>query len=124
MGPVPGAGPGPGMGPGQPDPGQRLTRTGLPRRVPRANLAPGIATTPSPQPQQQQQPVPAPGQARPAPRQVSRTARSPEDVRAMLSSYRSGLERGRRMAAGPDTLRYEPGGDDDVDRPDGAEEQR
>src|SRR6266511_1209607 len=124
MGPVPGAGPGPGMGPGQPDPGQRLTRTGLPRRVPRANLAPGIATTPSPQPQQQQQPVLAPGQARPAPRQVSRTARSPEDVRAMLSSYRSGLERGRRMAAGPDTLRYEPGGDDDVDRPDGAEEQR
>src|SRR6266498_3973498 len=124
MGPVPGAGPGPGMGPGQPDPGQRLTRTGLPRRVPRANLAPGIATTPSPQPQQQQQPVPALGQARPAPRQVSRTARSPEDVRAMLSSYRSGLERGRRMAAGPDTLRYEPGGDDDVDRPDGAEEQR
>src|SRR6266571_907593 len=125
MGPVPGAGPGPGMGPGQPDPGQRLTRTGLPRRVPRANLAPGIATTPSPQQQQQQQqqPVPVPGQARPAP-QVSRTARSPEDVRAMLSSYRSGLERGRRMAAGPDTPRYEPGGDDDVDRPDGAEEHR
>jgi len=113
------------MGPGQPDPGQRLTRTGLPRRVPRANLAPGIATTPSPQQQQQQQqqPVPVPGQARPAP-QVSRTARSPEDVRAMLSSYRSGLERGRRMAAGPDTPRYEPGGDDDVDRPDGAEEHR
>jgi hypothetical protein len=26
--------------------------------------------------------------------------RSPEQIRAMLSSYRSGLERGRRMAAG------------------------
>jgi len=26
--------------------------------------------------------------------------RSPEQIRAMLSTYRSGLERGRRMAAG------------------------
>jgi hypothetical protein len=42
----------------------------------------------------------------------------------MLSSYRSGLERGRRMAAGPDTLRY-PGGDDQVgDGQNGAEELR
>ncbi len=126
MGPGPGAGPGPGMGPGpgagpgpgQPDPGQRLTRTGLPRRVPRANLAPGIAATPPPQP------AASPGQARPATRQVSRAARSPEDVRAMLSSYRSGLERGRRMAAGPDTFGYQ-GSDDEVgDEPDGAEEHR
>jgi len=125
-GPGPGMGPGPGSGPGagpdQPDPGQRLTRTGLPRRVPRANLAPGIAATPS-----QQQPPPAAaagsGQARPLPRQVSRAARSPDDVRAMLSSYRSGLERGRRMAAGPDTLRYQPG-DDELDEPGGAEEHR
>jgi signal transduction histidine kinase len=121
-GPPP-VGPGQGAGgpaPGQPDQGQRLTRTGLPRRVPRANLAPGIAANPPPQ-----QPAAAAGagQARPAPRQVSRAARSPEDVRAMLSSYRSGLERGRRMAAGPDTLRYQPG-DDDVDGPDGAEEHR
>ena len=115
-----GPGSGPGAGPGQPDPGQRLTRTGLPRRVPRANLAPGIAATP---PQQQPSPAAAAGsgQARSLPRQVSRAARSPDDVRAMLSSYRSGLERGRRMAAGPDTLRYQPG-DDDVDGPDGAEE--
>jgi signal transduction histidine kinase len=106
-----------GPGPGQPDPGQPLTRTGLPRRVPRANLAPGIAANPPPQQQ------PAAGQSRQVPRQVSRAARSPEDVRAMLSSYRSGLERGRRMAAGPDTLRYQPAGDD-LDGPDGAEEQR
>jgi signal transduction histidine kinase len=104
-----------GPGPGQPDPEQPLTRTGLPRRVPRANLAPGIAANPPPQQQ------PAAGQTRQVPRQVSRAARSPDDVRAMLSSYRSGLERGRRMAAGPDTLRYQPG-DDDVDGPDGAEE--
>jgi hypothetical protein len=35
-------------------------------------------------------------------------ARSPEEVRSMLSSYRSGLERGRMMAAGEDADR---GGD-------------
>jgi hypothetical protein len=34
--------------------------------------------------------------------------RSPEEVRSMLSSYRSGLERGRMMAAGEDADR---GGD-------------
>jgi signal transduction histidine kinase len=72
---------------------QRLTRTGLPRRVPRANLAPGISATPPPSPEQMRQPSQA----------ASRAARSPDDVRSMLSSYRSGLERGRRMAAGPDT---------------------
>jgi len=101
---------------GQPDPAQRLTRTGLPRRVPRANLAPGIAAAPPPQP--------AAEQARSLPQQASRAARSPEDVRAMLSSYRSGLERGRRMAAGPDTMR-DPDGDDEVgDGQNGAEEHR
>jgi hypothetical protein len=35
-------------------------------------------------------------------------ARSPDEVRSMLSSYRSGLERGRMMAAGEDADR---GGD-------------
>jgi Nitrate and nitrite sensing/HAMP domain len=54
---------------------------GLPRRVPRGNLAPGISehwpSTPPAGP-----------------------SRSPEQIRAMLSTYRSGLERGRRMAAG------------------------
>jgi HAMP domain-containing protein len=121
MGPMsgPGSRPGGGPAPSQPDSAQRLTRTGLPRRVPRANLAPGFAATPPPQ-----QPAAGagPGQGRPLPRQAS-TARSPEDVRSMLSSYRSGLERGRRMAAGPDTLRHQPG-DDEVDGPDGAEEHR
>jgi hypothetical protein len=83
-------------------------------------LAPGIAATPP----AQQQPAAATGQARPLPRQVSRAARSPEDVRAMLSSYRSGLERGRRMAAGPDTLRYPPGEDALGNAADGGEEPR
>jgi Nitrate and nitrite sensing/HAMP domain len=117
----PGQGAGRGPAPGAPAPGapeaNRLTRTGLPRRVPRANLAPGIAATaPSPQP--------AGEQGRHLPRQVSRAARSPEDVRAMLSSYRSGLERGRRMAAGPQAPRYQGGDDEMGDGPNGAEEHR
>jgi hypothetical protein len=48
-------------------------------------------------------PVPA-GSAQPS----SSASRSPEEVRSMLSSYRSGLERGRMMAAGEDADR---GGD-------------
>jgi hypothetical protein len=46
---------------------------------------------------------------------ASRAARSPDDVRAMLSSYRSGLERGRRMAAGPETGRYQSTGRQEMD---------
>jgi hypothetical protein len=42
-----------------------------------------------------------------SPQSSSSAARSPEEVRSMLSSYRSGLERGR-MAAGEDADR---GGD-------------
>lgn len=42
----------------------------------------------------------------------------------MLSSYRSGLERGRRMAAGPDTLRYQPGDETLGEGGDGGEEHR
>jgi len=64
-------------------PGPRLTQAGLPRRAPRTNLAPGIAAT--------DRPV-EPSQASP---------RSPEEVRTMLSSYRSGLERGRLVAGDP-----------------------
>ena len=78
----------------------QTTKAGLPRRVPRANLAPGMvaartsATDASPEPAGSSQPS-------------SSAARSPEEVRSMLSSYRSGLERGR-MAAGEDADR---GGD-------------
>jgi hypothetical protein len=79
----------------------QTTKAGLPRRVPRANLAPGMvaartaATAASPAPDSTAPPSPS-------------AARSPEAVRSMLSSYRSGLERGRMMAAGEDADR---GGD-------------
>ena len=86
-----------------------MTSTGLPRRVPRANLAPGIATTQTWTEQRppQQQASGGGGSS------GNRPSRSPDDIRAMLSSYRSGLERGRRMAAGPDTFTYQPGGPDE-----------
>jgi HAMP domain-containing protein len=76
---------------GQPDGaanGPRLTQAGLPRRVPRANLAPGMVAS---------QEAPA-GQ----PESVQASGRSPEEVRSMLSSYRTGLERGRTVAGGTD----------------------
>ncbi|HWC43795.1 MAG TPA: nitrate- and nitrite sensing domain-containing protein, partial [Actinomycetota bacterium] len=79
----------------------QTTKAGLPRRVPRANLAPGMvaartaATAASPPPASTPSPSPS-------------AARSPDAVRSMLSSYRSGLERGRMMAAGEDADR---GGD-------------
>jgi hypothetical protein len=68
--------------------GPRLTQAGLPRRVPRANLAPGMVDTrqaTSSEPQPDQMPV---------------SGRTPEEVRSMLSSYRTGLERGRTVAGG------------------------
>jgi hypothetical protein len=75
----------------QPDPaanGPRLTQAGLPRRVPRANLAPGMVAS---------QEATA-GQ----PESVQASGRTPEEVRSMLSSYRTGLERGRTVAGGAD----------------------
>jgi HAMP domain-containing protein len=66
---------------GAPDPQSvRLTGAGLPRRVPRASLAPGITDTPP-------QDLP------------DRGGRSPDEVRTILSDYRSGLERGRLAAS-------------------------
>jgi HAMP domain-containing protein len=75
------------------------TKAGLPRRVPRANLAPGIVAAQARRG----------GSGWPvAPDPVG--ARSPDEVRSMLSSYRTGLERGRRMAAGSEaTQRAGPG---------------
>ncbi|MFL6183349.1 MAG: nitrate- and nitrite sensing domain-containing protein [Actinomycetes bacterium] len=80
----------------------QTTKAGLPRRVPRANLAPGMVAART-----------AAAAATPAPASGSEAStpnpgRSPEEVRSMLSSYRSGLERGRMMAAGEDADR---GGD-------------
>jgi len=53
----------------------------LPRRSPHTSLAPDLAA------------------GHPGHQAVSRAARSPEQVRAMLTRYRSGLERGRVAAA-------------------------
>ncbi|MFK0285142.1 nitrate- and nitrite sensing domain-containing protein [Streptomyces sp. NPDC090499] len=61
-----------------------VTTSGLPRRVPRANLVPGTA-------QQQQH------QAGP---QVSR---SPDDVRGRLTNLRRGIAQGRQAGSGPQT---------------------
>jgi Nitrate and nitrite sensing/HAMP domain len=72
--------------------GPRLTQAGLPRRVPRANLAPGMVAS------QQATSQAAPSQPEPA----QPSGRSPEEVRSMLSSYRTGLERGRSVAGGAD----------------------
>ena len=69
----------------------QTTKAGLPRRVPRANLAPGMMA----------QAQRGAGE-RPATPPPSSFSRSPEEVRSMLSSYRTGLERGRRMAASDD----------------------
>jgi hypothetical protein len=66
-----------------------LTRAGLPRRIPRASLAPEmLASGP-----EASEPPPAGG------------GRTPNEVRSMLASYRSGLERGRSAAATRPTSR-------------------
>ena len=72
-----------------PDAAGRLTQAGLPRRVPKANMAPGMVAG------QQASGPPAQGQG-PA------SGRSPDEVRSMLSSYRTGIERGRTVAGGSD----------------------
>jgi hypothetical protein len=72
-----------------------LTPAGLPRRVPRANLAPGMLAEQEPPPVSPD-PPPDPDLTRGA------RGRSPEQVRSMLSSYRSGVERGRTQA-GPES---------------------
>jgi methyl-accepting chemotaxis protein len=69
----------------QPAPPAGPGRANLPRRVPRATMAPGLGDQSPP----------------PPPRRGGR-ARTPEQIRAMLSSYSSGLERGRRRAGDGD----------------------
>jgi signal transduction histidine kinase len=98
--PAPPQAPPQAQAPPSPPPPRMMTSTGLPRRVPRANLAPGI--TAGQMRTEQRQPA--------AQQPSSRLSRSPDDIRAMLTSYRSGLERGRRMASGADTFTYQPGG--------------
>jgi hypothetical protein len=93
--PVAEAPPAPAAGPA-PEPGERMTQSGLPRRVPRANMAPGMVAD------QQAGPDPAPTGPPPG--------RSPEEVRSMLSSYRTGIERGRTVAGGSDRGERPPEG--------------
>jgi len=66
----------------------------LPRRAPHASLAPDLAVT---------------GAGQPADPESPPAARSPEQVRNMLTRYRSGLERGR--AAASRDLPDDPDGD-------------
>jgi HAMP domain-containing protein len=75
----------------------QTTKAGLPRRVPRANLAPGMVAAKTAA-------TVRPADTTGPPTQTSSASRSPEEVRSMLSSYRSGLERGRMMAAGEDAV--------------------
>jgi len=75
----------------------QTTKAGLPRRVPRANLAPGMVAA-------RTAAAVRPADTTGPPGPTSSAARSPEEVRSMLSSYRSGLERGRMMAAGEDAV--------------------
>ena len=67
-----------------PDATTLLTEAGLPRRMPRANLAPGAAEQPVDQPR-------------------ATPTKSPEELRETLSSYHSGLEHGRLAADGLET---------------------
>ena len=66
---------------------ERVTTSGLPRRVPRANLVPGTAQ------QQQHQTGP----------QVSR---SPDDVRGRLTNLRRGIAQGRQAGNGSTGTRF------------------
>jgi hypothetical protein len=59
----------------------------LPQRAPNASLAPDLAAA---QAQRQLAGRPEPGERQPA--------RSPDEVRSMLTRYRSGVERGRAEA--------------------------
>jgi hypothetical protein len=82
-----------------------LTRAGLPRRIPQANLAPGMVTAPATaagagEPPEAAASAPAPPQAAASAPAPTGLTRSPEEVRSLLTSYRSGLQRGRLMAAG------------------------
>jgi len=96
----PGAAPPPSPQPrSQPQPAQvapQLSPAGLPRRTPRANLAPGLAASMEPGAQQAQS---APGAGRTAVPGASGRTRSPDDIRNLLTSYRAGLLHGRMDAA-------------------------
>jgi hypothetical protein len=81
-----------------------FTRSGLPIRVPQAQLVPGSAApavpvpgngSPMAAPPGTQAPVPPPGSGPMEPLGPPGKHRTPESVRGLLSSYRQGIERGR-----------------------------
>jgi HAMP domain-containing protein len=82
----------------------------LPRRTPRANLVPGLATTTPPVAPSAAQPTaqPTPPPAAQPPRRPSGLTRSPEDIRAMLTRYRAGLLNGRMDAVNERRARRGP----------------
>ena len=100
---------GPDAGPEAPAPRRRRSRRPRSRR-PRPASPAGSRGRTSPPGWWPRGPRRPPRGRRPttAPESSPSAARSPEEVRSMLSSYRSGLERGRMMAAGEDADR---GGD-------------
>ncbi|WP_182901256.1 nitrate- and nitrite sensing domain-containing protein [Microbispora sp. H10830] len=69
-----------------------VTSSGLPKRVPKANLVPGSATGSTPS----AEPAPAAAAAPPPPPPVL----SPERVRSRLSSFQQGVRQGRAVARG------------------------
>ncbi|MFC0862922.1 nitrate- and nitrite sensing domain-containing protein [Sphaerimonospora cavernae] len=70
-----------------------VTASGLPKRVPKANLVPGSATAPA------SAPVPA-EQASAAAATTPPPALSPERVRSRLASFQQGVRQGRAVARG------------------------
>ncbi|GLW24577.1 nitrate- and nitrite sensing domain-containing protein [Microbispora triticiradicis] len=69
-----------------------VTSSGLPKRVPKANLVPGSANAPAPS----AEPAPAAAATPPPPPPVL----SPERVRSRLSSFQQGVRQGRAVARG------------------------
>ncbi|WP_235558120.1 nitrate- and nitrite sensing domain-containing protein [Sphaerimonospora mesophila] len=69
-----------------------VTASGLPKRVPKANLVPGSATSPA------SAPVPAEPAAAPPP--PPPPVLSPERVRSRLASFQQGVRQGRAVARG------------------------
>jgi signal transduction histidine kinase len=68
-----------------------ITQTGLPKRVPKANLVPGSAAAPGGGPGAEASPLPAP-------------ARSAEEARDRFSNFQRGIRRARAASIGNDPL--------------------
>ncbi|WP_327044473.1 nitrate- and nitrite sensing domain-containing protein [Microbispora sp. NBC_01189] len=71
------------------------TTSGLPKRVPKANLVPGSADSTGPQ-----QPQAAQTQHTPQTQQTPRPPLSPDRARSRLSSFQQGVRQGRAVARG------------------------